>query len=139
MGTTSETKHNILKQNPITRNMPAGHRRSNRLAIKSERLMLRTFQKSHIPAIAKLSNNWDVVQHGTAGTIPHPDSEPYWETRLAKASEDYLMLVITTQQDGVIGYMSLRNPKDCTTHDRLSVVRLEVSFLLGQSFQNQGY
>merc|ERR1711964_80391 len=37
------------------------------------------------------------------------------------------------------GYMSLRNPKDCATHDRLSVVRLEVSFLLGQSFQNQGY
>merc|ERR1711964_533090 len=56
------------------------------------------------------------------------------EARLAKASEDYLMLVITTKQDGIIGYMFLRNPKECANH-----VHLEVSFLLGQSFQNQGY
>merc|ERR1711964_312731 len=89
---------------------------SDRLCIKSERLGLRTFQKKHIPAITKLLNNWDVVKYGT---IPYPVSETYWEKRLAEASKDSLMLVITTQQDGVIGYMILRNPSECAIHVHL--------------------
>merc|ERR1711964_216910 len=79
--------------------------------------------------MGKLLKNWDVAKYGM---IPYPVSKSYWKGRLASASEDSLMLVITTKQDGVIiGYMCLRNPRERgDIHVRLKI---------GRPYQNQDY
>merc|ERR1711964_838776 len=100
----------------------------------TDRLVLRPSCKEAIPALTKLSNNWNVVQ---MMGLPHPISEEFYKKKLDLADDPDKRFVIMTPQDGVIGLMHIAicGPNNAALFGH----KVSIGYWLGEPFWGRGY